>query len=351
MPIRRQALIVVAFVAVAVAPSIANADHRNPSCLVPNVKGATLKTAEKRLRARHCAVGLVTGPRTAFVSAEAPKAGQHRKHGARVALTLKRRAVASKTKSAVTSVGTGAKPSATVGTQPLGIPGSWHLALDSEFNSTRLPTDWRTGWFGGGITSPINGNEIDCYSPNNVTFPGDGTMHLVVSAQPSTCGGTTEPYTGSLVNTDPEDGRSGPGFQYTYGVLEARVYLPADSGRIADWPAFWAGGQHWPATGEDDVMEGIHGYAVWSFHNAQELRNSTVPNIGPGWHTFASDWEPGSLTFYYDGTEVGSLTTGVTSSPMYIVLANTVASSTVAGAAAVTEPDAMEVQYVRVWQH
>jgi hypothetical protein len=341
--IRGQTLIVVAFLALAVAPSDASARQNNRWCVVPNVKSARLKTAEKRLRAAHCAVGRVTGPRTAFVSAESPKADQRKKRGAKVALALKRKPVSSKTTS-----GAGANPSPTAGTQPLGISGSWHLVLDSEFNGTSLPPDWQTGWFGSGVTGPISRNEIDCDSPNNVTFPGDGTMHLVVSAQPSTCGGTTEPYTAALVTTNPGDGRSGPGFQYTYGVLEARVYLPDDNGSIADWPAFWANGQSWPTTGEDDVMEGLVGSACWSFHNSQGgLTNGCLPNIGPGWHTFASDWEPGSLTYYYDGVEVKSLTTGITSSPMYIILGNGVHSDE----AGVTEPDAMKVQYVRVWQH
>ena len=29
--------------------------------------------------------------------------------------------------------------------QPIGIPGTWHLVLDSEFDGTGLPADWRSG--------------------------------------------------------------------------------------------------------------------------------------------------------------------------------------------------------------
>ena len=305
---------------------------------MPNVRGAKLGVAERRVRAAYCAVGRVTGPRTAFVSAESPKAGGREKRGTKIALTLKRRP-----SGAVQSADAGT--SLTAGTSPLGIPGSWHLVLDSEFAGTRLPPDWRTDWFGR--TAPIAGSETDCYSPNNVAFPGDGTLNLLVTAQPSICAGTVEPYTAALVSTNPFDGRSGPGFQYTYGALEARIYLSGDNGKIADWPAFWANGQNWPNTGEDDVLEGLAGSACWSFHDAQGLRNGCIRNFGPGWHTFSSDWEPGSLTYYYDGVEVARLTTGITSFPMYIVLNNDVHYNT----AAVTEADAMKVQYVRVWQH
>ena len=83
---------------------------------------------------------------------------------------------------------------------------------------------------------------------------------------PSTCGGVTRPYTGAMITTNPARGRGG-GFQYTYGVLEAKVYLPADGSLIANWPGVWANGQTWPVDGEDDLMEGLQGLACWSFHN------------------------------------------------------------------------------------
>ncbi len=217
--------------------------------------------------------------------------------------------------------------------------------LNSSFAGKKLPPDWRADWFGK--RAPVAHSERDCYSSQNLTFPGDGALHLLVTAQRSTCARTTEPYTAALISTDPSDGRSSPGFQYKYGVLEARIYLPGDHGKIADWPAFWANGQRWPATGEDDVVEGLAGSACWSFHNAQGLRNGCIRNLRPGWHTFASNWEPGSLTYYFDGVEVERLTSGITSAPMYIVLNNDVHSNM----ADVTEPAAMKVQYVRLWQH
>ena len=348
---RGQTLIVLAFVALAVAPSNASAAQHARPCVVPNVKGATLKTARKRLLAARCAVGRVTGPRNAFVKGQSPKPHQRRKRGAKVSLSLARKPKA--VSSPPTSVSTPAPvatpiPSAPAGPpEPVGIPGSWQLVLDSEFNGTTLPPDWQSGWFGSGVTGPASSSELDCYSPNNVSFPGDGTMHLTVNAQTSTCGGNTEPYTAALINTNPDDGRSGPGFQYTYGVLEAMVYLPGDNGKVANWPGVWADGQNWPTTGEDDLMEGLQGCTYWSFHGPLGLTNDCVSNIGPGWHTFASDWEPGSVTYYYDGVEVGSVTTDITSSPMYIVLDNVVHSD----APNVTTADSMQVKYVRVWQH
>ena len=62
-----------------------------------------------------------------------------------------------------------------------------------------------------------------------------------------------------------------------------------------------------------------------------------------GWHTFAADWEPGIVTYYYDGVDIGSVTSGITSAPMFLIL--DYAAGTLAQA-----PDTMKVDYLRVCQ-
>ena len=66
-----------------------------------------------------------------------------------------------------------------------------------------------------------------------------------------------------------------------------------------------------------------------------------------GWHTFGADWEPKSITFYYDGVRVGRIGKDVTSAPMYLIL-NLAISTTVGGPLSV--PAKVDVDYVRVWQ-
>ncbi len=151
-------------------------------------------------------------------------------------------------------------------------------------------------------------------------------------------GGVTQPTASGLVSTAGK-------FNFTYGYMEARMWLPGSSS-IADWPAFWADGQNWPSTGEIDVMEGLDGLAQAHFHFSG---GSLGPLTGPatytaGWHTFGADWEPGVVTFYYDGVSIGSFTTGITSAPMYLIL-NLATSNNV------VTPANMKVDYVRVWQH
>ena len=72
-------------------------------------------------------------------------------------------------------------------------------------------------------------------------------------------------------------GRPSGGFQFTYGVVEALVYIPPSaSSAIANWPAVWTDGQDWPADGEDDILEGLGGSACFHFHYSLKSPRSRV---------------------------------------------------------------------------
>jgi hypothetical protein len=224
---------------------------------------------------------------------------------------------------------------------PVGDPGSWRTLFDDEFNAGALDTSrWSTGWFGNGITQPVNSFEIDCYDPKQVSEAG-GELDLTLIAKAENCGGTTEPYASGIVTTN---GR----FSFTYGFYEARVWLPAAAGgQVANWPAIWADGQNWPTDGELDVFEGLGGQACWHFHSPQGGPGGCAAGtFTGGWHTFGADWEPGTVTYYYDGQAVGTINSAITGAPMYLILNNATSS----GSPTVTAAQ-MRVDYVRVWQH
>jgi beta-glucanase (GH16 family) len=154
-----------------------------------------------------------------------------------------------------------------------------------------------------------------------------------------------------VVTTDPYDGRPGGGFSYRYGVLEAKIFLPAATrSTVANWPAVVTLGQVWPRDGEDDVVENLGGLVCSHFHSPGHAPGGNLggcdPNFTPGWHVVSSNWEPGSVTWYYDGIEIARADTGITSSPMYIVLVNTVSAKS----PGIARPGSMRVAYVRVWQ-
>ena len=56
------------------------------------------------------------------------------------------------------------------------------------------------------------------------------------------------------------------------------------------------------------------------------------------------DWEPGSLTYYYDGQPVWTYTDGVPSARLYLHAVYGVGQN-------VYVPAQMSIDYIRVWQH
>lgn len=235
---------------------------------------------------------------------------------------------------------------------PMGVPGNWQLVLNAVFPGHSLDTKlWQPGWFGTGITGPINAHEMACYSSSNVIVPGDGTVHLNLTNEPSTCGGRHDnSLTGAVLSTNPHDGRASGGFSYRYGLIEAKVWIPGKGRTAWDWPTIMTLGQSWPKDGEDDLLESLSGVICVHFHSPGFTGGANGvcdSGITPGWHTVAADWEPGSVTWYYDGVAVDRTTQGVTSDPMYVVLLNTASSHW----ASLSRADSLQVAYVRVWQH
>jgi beta-glucanase (GH16 family) len=225
-------------------------------------------------------------------------------------------------------------------------PPTTHYLFDDEFDGTSLDlSKWRPNWLAGSdsaITKPVNGAEQSCYDPANVAVPGDGYLHLRAVARSCTANnGTTYPYASGLVE-------SAHDFTFTFGHMEARIWLPGGSGGLADnWGAFWADGTGtWPTTGELDVMETLDGRDCYHFHSPSGGPGS-CPSLGnaAGWHVFAADWSSGAVTFTYDGARVGSISSGITSSPMFLILNLAVSSSI---SPPIVAPSEMLVDYVRV---
>jgi beta-glucanase (GH16 family) len=224
--------------------------------------------------------------------------------------------------------------------RPLGESGKWRLVFDDEFGGSGLDTSkWSTGWFGRGITGGVKADELDCYDPRQVGVSG-GELRLTLAAKREYCNGSEHAYASGLVSTIGK-------FTFTYGFVEVKARLPASYGKVADWPGIWADGLGpWPTTGELDVVEGIGGQACWHFHDAAgDPGSCSNAGYAGSWHTYGADWEPGEVTFYYDGRRVGTLTDGITSAPMYLILGLGVAPGS-----SVIAPARLQVDFVRVWQ-
>ena len=103
---------------------------------------------------------------------------------------------------------------------PRGVPGSWTLTFDDEFDGTRLDTTkWAPCWFPGSYAatsdSCASSNRVTTYKSLVSVANGEVTLTLISSSQ------------GALIATNPRGGAS-PGFQFQYGAVEARVWFPGN---------------------------------------------------------------------------------------------------------------------------
>jgi len=228
------------------------------------------------------------------------------------------------------------------------------------------PTKWSYDTGGGGWGN----RELQYYTP-----PGggnaflDGRGHLKIIARRGR-------YTGS-------DGASGNytsarlqtlhTFEFTYGLIQARIKVPKGSGLL---PTFWALGSDaydgpgsWPASGEIDAMEvrgsdprvlygTIHGPWSWLPGGLGSALHVRTP-LSSRFHTYAVEWSPASIVFLFDGRVYGTvrpseLRPGAAwpfQHPFFLLLNLTVGGKFGGRPTSSTRfPASMTVDWVRVWQ-
>jgi len=250
------------------------------------------------------------------------------------------------------------------------VPG-WVLTWSDEFDradgSAVDSTKWThdtggTGW----------GNEEEEYytagTANAVVEGGDlvitatteGASQYQCSYAPTGAG--TCLYTSARLKTEGL-------FAQQYGRFEARVQMPTGQGL---WPAVWMLGDNidtvsWPACGEIDFMETI-GSDITTNHGSLHMPNDnptgtyTLPDGGSfadAFHVFATEWEPGSVSFYVDGVlyetqtqaQVPNGGTWEFDHPFFLVMNVAVGGQWPGAPNATTQfPQTMKVDWVRVYQ-
>ena len=111
----------------------------------------------------------------------------------------------------------------------------------------------------------------------------------------------------------------------TYGRYQVRFKVDAG---MTDWKSawlLWPDDDVWPAHGEIDWPEGdltgsMEGFMHYADpHGGQDYAASGVA-FASAWHTATTEWLPGSVKYYLDGTLVGSFTKKVSGYPMHWVL-------------------------------
>jgi beta-glucanase (GH16 family) len=168
-------------------------------------------------------------------------------------------------------------------------------------------------------------------------------------------------YVGGVVDTGPTLPGNKTGFSFLYGYAEASIKLVSGTGL---WPGFWmlpdpnpAGAYH-DADGEIDIMEELGQQNTLDevhYHQGPNQWGTyidTGEDLSAGFHTYAVNWQPGKIDYYFDGSLVDTINES-SSVPMYLIFDMAVGSSTTwpgAPDANTVFPSSMQVDDVRVWQ-
>lgn len=241
------------------------------------------------------------------------------------------------------------------------------LTFDDEFNSLSLwngtSGTWATTWWYDTVTG--NGNTLTTdeqqwyinsnYGPTSSVKPwtvSNGMLNLTATPTPASIASLVNnyKYISGEVNTYHS-------FSQTYGLFEMSAKLPAGQGL---WPAFWlvpADGT-WPP--ELDIMEQlgqdpttyyttVHSNTITGGYTSQA---DHVANTSTGFHTYAVDWEPDYITWYFDGQVVDKVATpSDLNKPMYMILNLGVGGNWPGPADSTTPfPATMQVDWVKVYQ-
>lgn len=256
----------------------------------------------------------------------------------------------------------------------------------ATFSDEFATFDWDESYYGVGPragrwrTSYMNGDDPN-YRDNR-TLPGNGEMQVYVDASfPQKGRGpfglhpfkivdggvlriTANPaaprvrarswgrrYTSGVIT-------SWGSFAQRYGVFQVRARMPKGKGL---WPAFWLLNQEggWPP--EIDVFE-ILGQTPTSLftavHTAASGRHvgdgetTEVPDTSLDFHTYAVDWGPEVVVFYFDGIEVWRhATPDDMHKPMFVIVNLAVGGKWPGAPNRETAfPAHLDVDWVRVWQ-
>jgi beta-glucanase (GH16 family) len=177
----------------------------------------------------------------------------------------------------------------------LPVAGSWQQVFADEFNGSSLD---RSRW-----------SDLDGWSMNNVTTRGSnvsvsgGNLVLTLS----------DANNGAEVDSSPADGAGANGFMLQTGdYVEARINFPGDSsGRLYNWPAWWASGPNWPAAGEHDIAEVLGGELTVNYHSPSGAHNQGA--VSGSWansfHVYGLHVLPGRAEVFWDGKLVKSYAT------------------------------------------
>ena len=238
-------------------------------------------------------------------------------------------------------------------------PGPWKQVFGDDFNGPELNGNtWATcyDWNDNGCTNSGN-HESQWYTPGQVSQSGGALLLSASRRWTQGSNGRDYPWTSGMVSTG-RDHWSGPTrATFTYGYFAAAIRIPPQQGMF---PSFWLMPSSRVTPPEIDVMEGIKSTTAMEMNvhwaDAEGADKHASKTYGPvdypaGYHVFAVDWEPKSITWYIDGVARYRVTdtAHIPDVPMELLLDLAVGYPQAPPAS--VDSARMSVDWVRVWQH
>ncbi len=213
---------------------------------------------------------------------------------------------------------------ATAVTAKVPPPKGWLHSFAQGFAGNTLNTGvWGTcyPWQLGGCTNygNVNDAEKEWYLPSQVQVK-NGALGLV--AQREATWGTDQ-----FGRPKEYMCRSGmvtsfPSFSFRYGFVRVTARLAFGKGL---WNAIWLAAQSYQWPPEVDILEhwgsqSISRVFLHPIGMPEQEGVMQLPAADKGWHTFTLSWTPKRLTWWFDGHQVYTTTTGVPQQAMYLIM-------------------------------
>ncbi len=221
-------------------------------------------------------------------------------------------------------------PSRVVVDGPVDVDGR-RVVFDETFSGVDLDPVWSTcHWWqvDGGCTIASN-DEQQWYRPEGVVVR-DGELQLTATAdEQETTDGAVLPIRSGMVSTGPSSNDAeSSGFEFTYGLVEVRAWLPDGDGT---WPAIWLLSADKTSLPEIDILERYgdrpdvvtsHVHQSVDGERASARVETNGLALAGGWHTYSVDWSADAVVFAIDGVETGRVTDQdlIPTTPMYLIL-------------------------------
>jgi beta-glucanase (GH16 family) len=223
----------------------------------------------------------------------------------------------------------------------------WKLTFQDEFDGAKLDL---SKWNPQDPWGRVRNRELQAYVQDAFAVY-DGILHIKAEERAADYDGATRQYTSGMMTTYRK-------FAQKYGWFEIRCRVPKGNGL---WPAFWMLPEPlgWPP--EIDVLESLGedtGVAYFTNHfTGPDGRHASkgsgkvaMPDLSADFHTYAVEWTPEAIVWYFDGVEKFRSDQGVPQQPMYLLVNLAIGGSWPAPPDETTVwPASFDVDYVRAY--